>query len=178
MGVVRTIEARPHGAMGLGGHLSVSRKQPEWRPGPTRLRPPKSVHGRMGQISRRSGSYGSYIYQRSEYTYASAKSNSTSASYFSSIMSRPVNVASVRTRASDNPLQSPDPMILAVRHVHDALVRKHTMWASQSASHGITIGTVTALACAQNRLDDSRGQTQTADRVVFGVHDVQTVIGR
>ena len=69
-------------------------------------------------------------------------------------------------------------MVLAIRHIHHTLMREHTVRASQLAPHGITIGAIATLAGAQHRLDHSRGQTQTADGMVLGIDDVQTMVRR
>ena len=76
-----------------------------------------------------------------------------------------------------HPLQGPNTVVFAVRHVEDALVSEHPVRPSELAPHGVTVGTVATLTGAQNRIEYSGAQIQATDRMVLRVDDVQTIIG-
>ena len=58
--------------------------------------------------------------------------------------------------ASENSLQRPHSMILAVGHIQHTLVREHAVRSSQLAPHGIAVGAVPTLSGAQDRVEYSR----------------------
>jgi hypothetical protein len=72
--------------------------------------------------------------------------------------------------------QRPDTVVLTVAHIKHAVRHTDTMGTVQAAVGGITVRPVAALTIAQHCVNPSIAKIKSADYVVLGIDNIETVV--
>ena len=83
-----------------------------------------------------------------------------------------------RTGAVGLQLQHPDAMVFAVADIDSAALDENAVRPGESARERIAVGAVAALAGSNDSGHGSLTQVDAADHMVFGVGNIETLIGR